>query len=202
LIAKILLVAHIAFFNIGVQAKDYGVIGPVYPIEEMSLLDWIMYQLSIMKQNGDIEEMQQTFKERVMAGVHRPKPVKGLVKTTKERSYQIDLSFTASQDIVSEEGKKFISKGKTINPFDYHYLAKPIIIIDGDDEEQVEWVMNRVDEFLLVLVNGSPAEMKNKLKREVYFDQMGLLSKRFDLKQVPAVISQKDKFLQINEIKI
>jgi len=202
LFVRILLVVHFVFINGAVQANDYGVVGPIYPIEEMSLLDWIQYQLGIMKQNGDIEEMQQTFKEKVMAGIHRPHPVKGLSKTTKERFYQIDLSFTASQDIVGEDGKSVINKGETINPFDHHSLSKPIIIIDADDVEQVDWVSQRNDEFLLVLINGSPSELKEKLKKEVYFDQLGILSKRFELRQVPAVISQKGKFLQIREIKI
>ena len=52
----------------------------------------------------------------------------------------------------------------------------------------------------IILVNGAPLKLSNQYKRRFYFDQHGLLIKKFGIKQIPARVSQKNHSLQIEEI--
>ncbi|KJV72931.1 conjugal transfer protein TraC [Orientia tsutsugamushi] len=49
--------------------------------------------------------------------------------------------------------------------------GEPLILIDGDDEDQVAWAKSRPGK--IVLVNGNPIELSNLLGLHVFFDQLG-----------------------------
>ncbi|MEX5734803.1 type-F conjugative transfer system protein TraW, partial [Providencia hangzhouensis] len=46
-----------------VTAKDLGVWGDVYPVQEQSMLDFIQGRLKQMEGTGEIAQMQQDFKD-------------------------------------------------------------------------------------------------------------------------------------------
>ena len=54
----------------------------------------------------------------------------------------------------------------------------------------------------LVLTKGNPFKLMRECDRTVYFDQKGMIVKRFNVKTLPARITQKDKKLFIEEINI
>ena len=66
---------------------------------------------------------------------------------------------------------------------------------------QVNWSMTQnAERVKIILVNGAPLKLSNQYKRRFYFDQHGLLIKKFGIKQIPARVSQKNHSLQIEEI--
>jgi conjugal transfer pilus assembly protein TraW len=44
-------------------------------------------------------------------------------------------------------------------------------------------------------------KLMREWKRQVYYDQGGALSRRFMLQQTPAIVSQEDKRLRVDEIR-
>ena len=75
-------------------AKNLGVFGPVFPIGEIDMLDWIDNRLRTFEQNGEIDAMKQRMQARVKASVMRPPPVQGLSTTTTPNTYYIDPTLT------------------------------------------------------------------------------------------------------------
>ena len=51
-----------------------------------------------------------------------------------------------------------------------------------------------------ILVGGEPLKLMRQWKREVFYDQGGVLSRKFLLKQSPAIVSQEGRRLRIDEI--
>ena len=51
-----------------------------------------------------------------------------------------------------------------------------------------------------ILVGGEPLKLMRQWKREIFYDQGGVLSRKFLLKQSPAIVSQEGKRLRIDEI--
>lgn len=200
MIFLVMLVLIVPFNVYATEIKDYGVRGHIFTIIEESLLEMIMKKLKIVKQNGRLEKMQQQFKEKVTQKISRPTPVLGLSKATKSRSWIYDPSFTQKTDIKDQNGKIIIKAGTRINPLDKINWGEPLIFIDGDDETQINLAKSKPGK--LVLIKGNPVELGKKLNQPVFFDQAGILTKRFNITATPAIVEQSNKLLKISEIKI
>nr|WP_253308691.1 type-F conjugative transfer system protein TraW [Rickettsia endosymbiont of Ceutorhynchus assimilis] len=179
---------------------DYGVRGHVFPIIEESLLEIIMAKLKIAKQNGNLGKMQKEFKNKVKQKISRPTPVLALAKANKNRSWYYDPSFIQKTDIKDQAGNIIVKAGTSVNPLEKISWGEPLIFIDGDDEKQIKWVKLRIGK--LVLTSGNPIKIAKKLNKPVFFDQGGVLTTRFKIKAVPAIVQQESTLLKISEIKI
>jgi conjugal transfer pilus assembly protein TraW len=69
-----------------------------------------------------------------------------------------------------------------INPLDYVTLSKELLFVDGRDVEQVAWALT--------------------FERPLYFDQKGLLTRRFQIAAVPASVTQEGRRLRIREFPL
>lgn len=185
------------------HADDFGVIGPVYEIEEVDLLEWIMSKLH---EDGKVEKMQSMLKEAVQEKINRPAPVKWITRCTEDRAFEHDPWMFIEEDIRDEKGKVIGVKGVRVNPIDYMDMSMRLVFLDGDDPEQVAWVKQMQaetdQEFKFLLVNGSPNELKRVLGQHVYFDQGGMIAEKFGIKHVPAHINKNGRKLEIREFKI
>ena len=186
--------------NAKVKIKDYGVRGHVFPIIEESLLEVIMAKLQTVKHNGDLEKMQEEFKNKVQQKISRPTPVRDLTKASKNRNWFIEPSFIQKTDIKDSSDAVIIKAGTKVNPLEKISWGEPLIFIDGDDEQQVKWAKSKIGK--LVLTSGNPIKLAQKLNKPVFFDQGGVLTTRFKIKAVPAIACQEGKLLKISEIKI
>lgn len=190
--------------NVKVKIKDYGVRGHVFPIIEESLLEIIVSKLTSAEQDGLLATMQDEFKKKAIEKISRPTPVQGIVKATKNRSWNYDPSFTQKLDIKDHTGKVIIQAGTRVNPLEKLGWGKALIFIDGDDKAQVAWAKTwiKTKAGKLVLTKGSPIELTRELNQDVFFDQASSLTTRFRIKAVPALVEQADKLLKVSEIKI
>ncbi len=192
------------------DAKDLGKYGQTFAIKEIDIIEHLKGRLHQMEESGEIKQHQQEMAAKVKDSVKRPAPVSGISYTEKEREFTYDPTYIVSENITDHMGKILHYAGKTVNPLDHVPWGSDMLFINGDDESQVKWVADQVNaqntegSFTkkIVLVKGSPIELEEKLGINIYFDQSGKLSEQFGIKQVPAIVSQKDKLLQINEIKI
>jgi conjugal transfer pilus assembly protein TraW len=188
------------------QAKNLGAYGTIYEIKEQDALEWVAQKLEQMQMSGELKKQQVIMQNKSRAKILRPTKVKNLKRTTIPRAILHDLTLVLPQDIVDAQGKLIYAKGTKINPLTYTKSKKILLFLDGDDPEQVNWALNehqqRGDLAKLVLVNGPVIDLMQQNEVRFYFDQSGRLVHYFKIKQIPAIVEQKDNHLQISEVKI
>jgi conjugal transfer pilus assembly protein TraW len=203
---KILFLVWLTLCGNTLQAKNLGVYGTVYDIQEQDALEWIRNKLNQLEGSGELAKQQSLLKEKARAKILRPKPVSGLKKTDKPRTFTHDLTLVVPEDIIDAEGKVIYAKGTRINPLEVMSSQKTLLFFDGDDPDQVNWALNehsqRGDLAKLVLVNGPVIELMQKNEVRFYFDQAGRLVKHFQIEQIPAMVEQKGKQLVVTEIQL
>ena len=180
-------------------AKDLGVQGDLWPVQEQSMLSLIHQRLESMEASGQLAEMQTQFKERVVQNTLRPKPVEGLQTDTRSHTHRVDPTVSVTADMADQNGRIFARKGQRINPLDTVSLAGPLYFLDADDERQVAWFKQQPAELnrKVILVGGNIRDATKALNTRIYFDQDGTLSRRFGLTWIPAVVRQDGSSLVV-----
>lgn len=185
-------------------ADDLGTIGPVYDIAERDLIEVIKERLHKMQETGELSRLEEEYKRRVIEGIENPKPIPGIKPTEQARTYYVDPTFTLERNIVDENGRIIYPAGTKVNPFDYDRMSKVLLFFDASDEKQKAFAKRFIDESSMpvkpILVGGKPLELMREWKKQVYFDQMGILTRRFRITHVPAVVSQEDKRIRVDEV--
>tara|TARA_R110002111_G_scaffold138819_2_gene204640 strand:- start:828 stop:1430 length:603 start_codon:yes stop_codon:yes gene_type:complete len=187
-------------FSTSLQAKTFADIGHSFEINEESFLTMIQRRVQKATSEGKLEVMEADIKKRVKARVLNPLPVEGLHKTQEERSYYFDPSITVENEIRDHQGTLIHGKGTKVNPLKTFSWGIPLLLIDGSDGGQVSWALEQAGK--VVLVKGSPIELYQKTGTRFYFDQGGKIVEKFQIRQVPARISQDNLQLLIEELII
>ncbi|MFP3018266.1 MAG: type-F conjugative transfer system protein TraW [Candidatus Tisiphia sp.] len=185
-------------------AKDFGIYGTIFEVKEEGFLAMIERKLKLV----DIEQEKSKMLEIAKTRIEQPVAVSNIKRTQKAQDFTYDPSYIIKEDIILPDGKLLHKIGTKVNPLDYINLDKKLIFIDSRDKEQVEWFKQQKSssvikaEDKLILVAGRPLDLQKELDREVYFDQAGVLTTKFKIKQVPAIIQQEGKVLRIKEVKV
>jgi conjugal transfer pilus assembly protein TraW len=171
----------------------------------------IMRKLKSVNIEEHARQMQNIAKERV----ETPKPIFGIKRTLKELVHSFDPSFVLDEDIYLPDGKLLHSSGTRVNPLDHMEWTGKLVFIDATDSTQIAWLkkqnykQNEQESeaqqnsiMKIVLVAGRPIELEKELQTNVYFDQFGELTTKFNITQVPAVVEQNGKYLKITETYI
>lgn len=181
-------VLFLCSFFAALQAKDFSVRSQVFPIEERSLLELLETQK--VDQELFVKKMQKAFRE--------PKAIE-IAPAKKERSFFFDPSFSFEEDLFNHEGKLIASKGQVFNPLEQHFLQEMIVFFDARDEKELQWALSQKNS-LWILLGGSPLDLQERFDRPVFFDQMGLLSKKLGIQARPARVFQEGKGLRVEEL--
>lgn len=188
------------------QAEDLGTIGPTYDIAERDLIESIKDKLSRMERTGELARMQDEYKRRVVNSIERPKPIQGIRPTETARTFYIDPTWTLDRNVVDEKGKVLFPAGTKVNPFDYDRMSKMLLFFDARSKEQKAFAKRFMAKAKMpvkpILVGGEPLELMREWKREVFYDQGGVLTRRFSITQSPAVVSQEGKKIRVDEIRL
>jgi conjugal transfer pilus assembly protein TraW len=190
------------------QAKSLGVHGVIYAIEERDPIALIQKKLKVMEGSGELKRRNFELQKKARASVERLKAVTGITKATKSHVFTYDPAYVVPKDLYDHQGRVFAKKGSKINPLETVSLSADLVFFDGDDPEQLDWVKENLvsaaenKPLKLILTQGAPLKLAEELGGAVYFDQSGLLTKKLGIKHVPAIVSQEDKHLKIEEIKI
>jgi conjugal transfer pilus assembly protein TraW len=185
-----------------VQAKDLGAYGTTFVLQERSMLVMLQERLNQAQAEGKIAHLQQHMQDRVQQKVLHPTPVTGLQPTQTPRSYLYDPTITVQEDLKDHQGRLFHKAGTKLNPLHYVSWGKPLLLIDGGDPEQLYWALAQQDTAKIVLTAGSPIELMRQTGARLYFDQGGLIVKKFQMTQVPCRISQQGDKLLIEELTL
>lgn len=196
--------------------KDYGIQGNVYLIKEEPFLKMIQNKLAKVDIAQEQQKMQQIARDRA----ENPMAANSIKRAEKIRESYFDPSYVVEEDIILPCGKILHKKGTIINPLTHMDLERRIYFIDGRDQEQVEWLKaelaktqynDREDriEDRVILIGGSVfkvretlEDMDNDVSQYVYFDQSGVLCKKWGIEFVPAIVVQEGLQLKISEIKV
>jgi len=189
-------------FSVSVEAKSFADSGTTFDIEEESFLTMIQRRVEQARVSGKLEALEEDVKKRVKERVMTPVPVQGLQKTQEERSWYFDPSITLDHDIRDHKTNLIHPKGTTLNPLTVVSWRHPMVFIDGSDQEQVTWAVSQVKGGgKVVLVKGSPIKLFRETGQRFYFDQGGKITQRFQIKQIPARITQDGKKLLVEEVR-
>ncbi|CAR57740.1 type-F conjugative transfer system protein TraW [Burkholderia cenocepacia] len=187
-----------------VHAGMLGAIGPAYPIAEPDAVAQIMAKLRVKERSGELKRLQEAATHRSLDSAQNPAPVEG-IRTATERSLRlIDPTVTYSKPVTTDDGRVVIPAGTKLNPLDLMPFTETLVFFDGRDREQaagVERMMAHAGARVKpVLIAGSWLDLTKQFKKQVYFDQHGVLSARFGISVVPAVIQQRGKQLELSVI--
>lgn len=181
-----------------------GVIGPVYPIQEEDFLKYIQRKLGELKRNGKLDALNRDMKRQTAQRLAHLPPVQGVRTATHARSVYFDPTITLPQDIKTPDGQVIGRAGQRINPLDTVSWSRSMLFIDGRDKRQTALAARLLREkgtaIKPVLVAGYFKPLSRGWKVPVYYDQGGLLSERFGIEQVPALVYQEGKRLRIDEM--
>ena len=185
-------------------ANDLGVVGPTYEIAERDLIEVMKDKFRRMEKSGELARVHEKYKQRVIETVEKPRPVDGVSTTETARTFYVDPTWTLDRNVVDEQGKLLFPVGTRVNPLDYAPLTQFLLFFDQREKAQVAFARRFIEQSKArvkpILVGGEPLKLMRQWKREVFYDQGGVLSRKFLLKQSPAIISQEGKRLRIDEI--
>ena len=186
-------------------ASDLGVVGPTYEIAERDLIEVMKDKFRRMERTGELVKVQENYKKQVLDAVEKPKPVPGIKNTETAQTYFVDPTWTLDRNVVDEKGNLLFPSGTKVNPLDYAPLTQQLLFFDQRERSQVAFAKRFIDQSTSrvkpILVGGEPLKLMRQWKREVFYDQGGVLSRKFLLKHAPAIVSQDGKRLRIDEIR-
>ena len=187
-----------------VSARNFGTYGQVFPVKEPDMLEEILKRFRAMEASGGLAQMEKDMQERTRGYVERPAIAAYLAPAERYRAYEFDPSIRVDRDIADQNGTVFARAGTVINPLDHSGFSKRIVIIDGDEPAQVAFALEKGDEMdtLIVIAKGAPLDLGRKHGRRFWFDQQGVIVKRFEVEKLPTVITRADPVLIIEEIPV
>lgn len=186
-------------------AKDLGTWGNVFEPAEQDMLTFIQNRLKGMEQSGELDRLREEATARVKEHAVRPTPVEGLSKAVTYRSFVWDPTFTVKETITDMQGNVIARKSDTVNPLDKVPFSQVLYFIDGDDREQVNWIRQQIagqTDFKVILVKGNIRDSSNALNERIYFDQSGVLTRKFGFEHIPARISRDGRVMKVEEIPV
>ena len=190
----------------GALATDLGTLGPTYGIGEPHLLNFIEQRLRDKERSGELQRLIEQAQTRGTEAVTRPQPIAGLRATETARTFYFDPSFTLDRNIVDAQGRLLFAAGTRKNPLDVVSLSKHLLFFDSRDRRQVaraRELMARYDgKVKPILTGGSYLDLMKAWRIPIYYDQQGMLTRRFGIRQVPAIVSQEGARLRIDEVPL
>jgi len=166
-----------------------------YPIIETDLLEELRQKATRI----DVEALRNAHDRYQPANLH------SLPRASADRVFTVDLTSTLDHDIKDVQGNLLYPQGFTFNPLRYAGLSGGLVIIDGSDPEQAEWFKKspyfQNHRAILLLSGGYAAEVKQELKRPVYYLTHDIAS-QLQLKAVPSVVTMQDNKLTVREVRL
>ena len=178
------------------SVRNLGTVGRTYPVAETDVL-------AEMQQRSAQSAVLQEAMSGASAKNYQPVNLHPLPRTTAGRTFLVDMTYTLDRDLTDGENQVIYPKGYTFNPLDYVTLAGGLVVIDGDDPDQLQWFEASPyfanPQVRLLLSNGLAAGLTEKFHRPVFYLSDDI-ARRLHLIAVPSVVIQKGKKIQVMEI--
>jgi len=195
---SLVLVAVLLLLSVQVgQTRVLGTFGKTYRIVERDALE------EIMERAGQVD--WQSKLDKLKPENYRPGWLARLPRAGEDRTFLVDMTYTLGFDIPDGKGGILYPKGYRFNPLDYLPFNQTLVVVDGDDPLQLDWL--QASELLsgpdtvLLLCGGSYVDLSKSLGRPVYYLNRQIVD-RFHLRSVPSVIRRRDKLMEVREINV
>ncbi len=200
----LLLVAALLLLGGRAGAINLGTLGPTYEIAEPHLLAFIEQRLREKERSGELQRLAEAARARGIDTVRQPPPVEGLRPTEHPRTFYVDPSFTLDRNITDPQGRLMFAVGTRKNPLEVVSLSRHLLFFDARDPRQVKHARELSGRYAgrikPILTGGSYLDLMKAWRVPVYYDQSGTLTRRFGIRQVPALVSQDGLRLRIDEL--
>lgn len=185
-------------------AIDLGTLGPTYEISEPHLLAFIEQRLREKERSGELQRLAEAARARGINTVRQPPPVEGVRTTERPRTFYVDPSFTLDRNITDPQGRLMFAAGTRKNPLEVVSLSRHLLFFDARDPRQVKHARELSGRYAgrikPILTGGSYLDLMKVWRVPVYYDQAGTLTRRFGIRQVPALVSQDGLRLRVDEL--
>ncbi len=189
----------------GVLAKDLGVHGKIYPIEEQDLLEVLLSRAQSELDSGQWDRRVDGWRNKAKAQAASPQGIT-LPLADQVSARLFDPSVIVPDDIKDANGVLLYAAGTLVNPLKYIHLSRQLVFIDGDDKRQVDWMaattQSAPHQFKVILTNGPILDLMQELGQRLFFDQHQQLANKLGIGKLPTLVSQSGLYLKIEEIAI
>lgn len=180
-----------------VQAKVIGTLGKVYSIAEPDALAEIEQRArSINWQSILDKEKPEDF---------RPSNLVALPRASHDRSFLVDVTYTLEFDVPDGRGGVLYPRGYSFNPLDYVPFNQTLVILDGDDPDQLVWLQNSSflndSNAMILLTRGAFSTVGERLGRAIFYADRRILE-RFNLAAVPSIVTRRGRLMEVKEIEV
>ena len=170
-------------------------VGRTYPIVEPDIRE----ELRLKATTLDVEALRDQHDRYQPANLH-PLP-----RASADRVFTVDLTTTLDHDIKDDQGQLLYPHGFTFNPLQYATLTGGLVVIDGSDLQQIEWVKAspyfQNHRAFLLLSGGYAAKLKAELQRPVHYLTHDIAI-RLQLKAAPSVVVEQEHKIIVREVHL
>ncbi len=188
-------------FHICLYAKDLGVCGHTFPVNEDNIIQLIARRIQELSQE-EVLLFQKGIKDRFVHSYRSSKSLDSVKEATTKRTFYFDPTLVVKQDILDQKGTIIVKAGTSINPLELTSLTQDLLFLDATQAAHLKWAKNNTKKAKWILVRGQPFELEEKENRPIFFDQGGFLITKFNIKCIPARVSQDGLRLKIEEIPV
>ena len=148
-----------------------------------------------------LEEYKKSAKEKV--DKYKPADLKILTPASKNNTFYPDMTYTNPDNIYDSKGDIIYPKGFKFNPLDYQTIPYQMIVINGNSENEIEWLIknNYKDniKYMILLSDGNYKEVGEKLNQPVFY-AMPKITEKFNIEHTPSIITQIGNKMEVKEI--
>jgi conjugal transfer pilus assembly protein TraW len=179
--------------------------GETFDFAENDMIEDIQNQIKNNKPQieAKIEEYKKTAKDK--ANNYKPADLKKLTPAIKNNTFYPDITYTNPKDIYDNKGDIIYPKGFKFNPLDYQNIPYQMIVINGDSNEETEWLIknNFIDniKYMILLSDGNYKEVAEKINQPVFY-AMPKITEKFNIEHTPSIITQIGNKMEVKEICI
>jgi len=195
-------VASLHLISAGIaSAVDLGVVGKTYSIAERDGAEELRERVNAVNWKEVLAKSNLDKKTRSF----KPANLKSLPRALKDRARIVNMDYSLEYDITDGNGNVVYPKGYTFNPLDFMTYTRTIVVLNGDDRDQVEWFksskyLNKPNVMVLI-TDGNYYDLSAELGQPVFFVDERIV-RRFQLRAVPSVIAQKNRMMEVSEFEI
>ena len=193
---SILIVAGLSIVISSANAKNLGTFGRTYPIAEKDALTEI-------EERARQIDWDKVLDKRKFENFQGPPDKVTLPRAQRGQVRQVDMTYTAEIDVPDGKGGILYPKGYTFNPLDFITYPKTIIVINGNDKDQVSWFKDsdysQQMDVTLMITEGAFGAITKKVNRAVFYATTKIIN-RFQLTAVPSIIKQKGQNMEVTEV--
>ncbi len=198
-----ILIAVCYIFSANAFGVDLGRYGASFAVVEEDGESLLKKAAAKKLSNGGKEKILTDAQRRTIEYFSNLPPLKNVSVAKESRIRTVDLTYRVPNDIVDDKGRVVVAKGAAINPLEVRPWSKKVFFIDARDPRQLDLVKQRAaDRDKIILTAGNLFKAQEYLKRDLFIDQnpAGVLAYRMNITRVPAIASQQDSLLRIEEV--